>query len=411
MSDVKLHSSPSLSLSRGVGVTLQPGQARTLRVPAAGLLRVTRGALWVTRHGARAQPAPDDVYVAAGQPLALRAGDIGVLIGPSGCGKTTLLRAVAGLERLSAGSIRLGDELVSSARAHVAPEQRRVGMVFQDYALFPHLDVAHNVAFGIRQRPAAERAARVAEVLALVDLAGAQGRFPHELSGGQQQRVALARAMAPAPRLLLLDEPFSNLDVDLRERLAHELRGILKAAGATALFVTHDQLEAFAIGDQIGVMHQGRLHQWDDAYSLYHRPATRFVADFIGHGVFVPARIVPCGDGARLDTPLGPLEHLTDCPLPGAYPQGRCDLLLRADDIVHDDGAPVQARIVRKAFRGSEFLYTLRLASGETLLAHVPSHHNHRVGEWIGIRPEVDHVVTFPVGADHPGRTPAADVR
>ena len=217
--------------------------------------------------------------------------------------------------------------------------------------------------------------------------------------------------MAPAPRLLLLDEPFSNLDVDLRERLAHELRGILKAAGATALFVTHDQLEAFAIGDQIGVMHQGRLHQWDDAYSLYHRPATRFVADFIGHGVFVPARIVPCGDGARLDTPLGPLEHLTDCPLPGAYPQGRCDLLLRADDIVHDDGAPVQARIVRKAFRGSEFLYTLRLASGETLLAHVPSHHNHRVGEWIGIRPEVDHVVTFPVGADHPGRTPAADVR
>ena len=338
-----------------------------------------------------------------GATLALRAGDIGVLIGPSGCGKTTLLRAVAGLERLSAGSIRLGDELVSSARAHVAPEQRRVGMVFQDYALFPHLDVAHNVAFGIRQRPAAERAARVAEVLALVDLAGAQGRFPHELSGGQQQRVALARAMAPAPRLLLLDEPFSNLDVDLRERLAHELRGILKAAGATALFVTHDQLEAFAIGDQIGVMHQGRLHQWDDAYSLYHRPATRFVADFIGHGVFVPAQIVAHeGDGAQLDTPLGPLRHLTDCPLPGAYPQGRCELLLRADDIVHDDAAPVQAQIVRKAFRGSEFLYTLRLVSGETVLAHVPSHHNHRVGEWIGIRPEVDHVVTFPVGADHP---------
>ncbi|MBN8558867.1 MAG: ABC transporter ATP-binding protein [Burkholderiales bacterium] len=357
------------------------------------------------RYPGAAQPAVH------GATLTLRAGDIGVLIGPSGCGKTTLLRAVAGLERVSAGSIRLGDELVSSARVHVAPERRRVGMVFQDYALFPHLDVAHNVAFGIRQRPAAERAARVAEVLALVDLAGAQGRFPHELSGGRQQRVALARAMAPAPRLLLLDEPFSNLDVDLRERLAHELRGILKAAGATALFVTHDQLEAFAIGDQIGVMHEGRLHQWDDAYSLYHRPATRFVADFIGHGVFVPARIVACGDGARLDTPLGPLEHLTDCPLPGAYPQGRCDLLLRADDIVHDDGAPVQARIVRKAFRGSEFLYTLRLASGETLLAHVPSHHNHRVGEWIGIRPEVDHVVTFPVGADHPGRTPAADVR
>ncbi|AVO34011.1 ABC transporter ATP-binding protein [Ottowia oryzae] len=331
-----------------------------------------------------------------GATLGLRAGDIGVLIGPSGCGKTTLLRAVAGLERVSAGEIRLGDEVVSSARVHVAPERRRIGMVFQDYALFPHLDVAHNVGFGLKHLAAAERRARVAEVLALVDLTGSEKRFPHELSGGQQQRVALARAMAPSPRLLLLDEPFSNLDVDLRERLAHELRGILKAAGATALFVTHDQLEAFAIGDQIGVMQQGRLHQWDDAYSLYHRPATRFVADFIGHGVFVPAHIVATADGARIDTPLGTLRNVTDCPLPGADGGERCDLLLRADDIVHDDSAPVKAEVLRKAFRGSEFLYTLRLPSGETVMAHVPSHHDHQIGEHIGIRPAVDHVVTFP---------------
>ncbi len=331
-----------------------------------------------------------------GATLGLRAGDIGVLIGPSGCGKTTLLRAVAGLERVSAGEIRLGDEVVSSARVHVAPERRRIGMVFQDYALFPHLDVGRNVAFGLKHLPAAERRARVAEVLALVDLTGSEKRYPHELSGGQQQRVALARAMAPSPRLLLLDEPFSNLDVDLRERLAHELRGILKAAGATALFVTHDQLEAFAIGDQIGVMQQGRLHQWDDAYSLYHRPATRFVADFIGHGVFVPAHIVATAEGARIDTPLGTLRNVTDCPLPGADGGERCDLLLRADDIVHDDSAPVKAEVLRKAFRGSEFLYTLRLPSGETVMAHVPSHHDHQIGEHIGIRPAVDHVVTFP---------------
>jgi iron(III) transport system ATP-binding protein len=330
-----------------------------------------------------------------GASLGLRAGDIGVLIGPSGCGKTTLLRAVAGLERVSAGEIRLGGELVSSAQRHVPPEARRIGMVFQDYALFPHLDVERNVAFGLKHLGAADRARRVAEVLALVDLAGSGQRFPHELSGGQQQRVALARAMAPAPRLLLLDEPFSNLDVDLRERLAHELRMILKAAGATALFVTHDQLEAFAIGDQIGVMHDGHLHQWDDAYTLYHRPATRFVANFIGHGVFVPARVIATGHGAQVDTPLGTLTHLTDCPLPGAYPNNACELLLRADDIVHDDDAPVKAQIVRKAFRGSEFLYTLKLSSGEIVMAHVPSHHNHKVGEWIGIRPEVDHVVTF----------------
>ena len=302
---------------------------------------------------------------------------------------------MAGLEKVGAGEIRLGGELVGSALASVPPESRRIGMVFQDYALFPHLDVGRNVAFGIAQLSRTERAARVAEVLELVGLAGSEAQLPHELSGGQQQRVALARAMAPKPRLLLLDEPFSNLDVDLRERLAHELRAILKSAGATALFVTHDQLEAFAIGDSIGVMNGGRLHQWDDAYTLYHRPATRFVADFIGHGVFTPARIARRGAAVVVETALGDLADMTECPLPEAFPHGQCDVLLRADDIVHDDAAPTKAQIVRKAFRGSEFLYTLRLTSGETVLAHVPSHHDHKIGEWIGIRAEVDHVVTF----------------
>ena len=258
-----------------------------------------------------------------GASFGLRAGEIGVLIGPSGCGKTTLLRAVAGLEPVSAGEIRLGGELVSHSGSTLAPELRRIGMVFQDY------------------------------------------------------------------------EPFSNLDVDLRERLAHEVRAILKAAQATALFVTHDQLEAFAIGDAIGVMHEGQLHQWDDAYTLYHRPATRFVANFIGHGVFTPATLREVNQQVMVKTALGELSDVAECPLPCAYAQGECDVLLRADDIVHDDEAPVKAEIIRKAFRGSEFLYTLRLASGETVLAHVPSHHNHTVGEWIGIRAEVDHVVTF----------------
>ncbi len=342
------------------------------------------------RYAGRPQAAVQNVS------LGLRAGDIGVLIGPSGCGKTTLLRAVAGLEPVSGGQISLTGQVVSSATASVPPEERRIGMVFQDYALFPHLSVGRNIAFGIHKLPRAEQAARVAEVLALVGLAGSEQRFPHELSGGQQQRVALARALAPRPQLMLLDEPFSNLDVDLRERLAHEVRGILKAAGATALFVTHDQLEAFAIGDTIGVMHEGRLHQWDDAYTLYHRPATRFVADFIGHGVFAPATLLQRGGNVVAQTPVGELTDLAECPLPASYPGGECDVLLRADDIVHDDSAPVQAQIVRKSFRGSEFLYTLRLASGQTVLAHVPSHHDHALGEWIGIRAEADHVVTFP---------------
>ncbi|AOG24824.1 ABC transporter ATP-binding protein [Acidovorax sp. RAC01] len=345
------------------------------------------------RYAGRSQAAVQGVT------LGLHAGDIGVLIGPSGCGKTTLLRAVAGLERVTGGEIRLTKGLVSSATLSVPPEQRRIGMVFQDYALFPHLSVGRNVAFGIHQLPRAEQAARVREVLHLVGLEGSENRYPHELSGGQQQRVALARALAPRPQLMLLDEPFSNLDVDLRERLAHEVRGILKAAGATALFVTHDQFEAFAIGDVIGVMHEGHLHQWDDAYTLYHRPATRFVADFIGHGVFAPATLVQRGNNVVAQTPLGELTDLHECPLPSSYPEGECDVLLRADDIVHDDHAAVKAQIVRKSFRGSEFLYTLRLASGHAVLAHVPSHHDHAVGEWIGIRAQVDHVVTFPRAA------------
>jgi len=327
--------------------------------------------------------------------LSLRAGDIGVLIGPSGCGKTTLLRAVAGLEPVSGGKVLLSHRVVSQAGHTVPAEERRIGMVFQDYALFPHMDVGRNVGFGIEHLPKAERAGRVAEVLALVGLEGAEKRFPHELSGGQQQRVALARALAPKPDLLLLDEPFSNLDIDLRERLAQEVRNILKAAQATALLVTHDQLEAFAIGDVIGVMNEGQLHQWDDAYSLYHRPATRFVADFIGHGVFTPATLREVNGQVVVDTPVGELTDVAECPLPCAFEGGQCDVLLRADDIVHDDHAPVKAEIIRKAFRGSEFLYTLRLASGDLLMAHVPSHHDHKLGEWIGIRAEVDHVVTF----------------
>jgi iron(III) transport system ATP-binding protein len=343
------------------------------------------------RYRAPNGAAAASIEAVSGVALSLAAGDMGVLIGPSGCGKTSLLRAIAGLETLSSGRLLMDGDVLADEVTHMAPHRRRIGMVFQDYALFPHMSVRQNVAFGIESLARAEREERVAEVLALVGLADLADRAPHELSGGQQQRVALA----PRPRLLLLDEPFSNLDADLRERLAHDIRGILKAAGMTALFVTHDQLEAFAIGDVIGVMHQGRLEQWDDAYSLYHRPATRFVADFIGHGVFTPAQVVSTPAGPRVRTPLGELEDAAECPLPGAYPGDACDVLLRADDIVHDDAAPVKARIERKAFRGSEFLYTLRLASGEQVLAHVPSHHDHQVGEWIGIRAVVDHVVTF----------------
>ncbi len=325
----------------------------------------------------------------AGVSLHLQPGQMGVLIGPSGCGKTTLLRAIAGLEPVHSGAVHIDDHLVSSAQWQLPAEQRRIGMVFQDYALFPHLTVAGNVAFGLYAWARPQQMARVAEVLNWVGLDGSEQRYPHELSGGQQQRVALARALAPKPRLLLLDEPFSNLDVDLRERLAKEVRLILKQAQTTALFVTHDQLEAFALGDVIGVMSQGRLEQWGDAYTLYHEPATRFVADFIGHGVFLPGRVVLEGGQAVVHTALGALA------VPPDTAPGECDVLFRADDIVHDDDAPLKAVIREKSFRGSEFLYTLQLVSGEQLMAHVPSHHDHHLGEAIGIRAALDHVVMF----------------
>jgi iron(III) transport system ATP-binding protein len=331
--------------------------------------------------------------------LSLTQGQLGVLIGPSGCGKTTLLRAIAGLEKVSGGEIRMQGRSLSSTQAQVPPEQRRMGMVFQDYALFPHLSVADNIAFGLFDQPLAKRRERVQAMLDLVGLNAVADGHPHQLSGGQQQRVALARALAPEPELLLLDEPFSNLDIELRERLAHELRDILQQAGITALFVTHDQMEAFALGDRVGVMHQGRLWQWDSPYQVYHRPANRWVAGFIGHGVFASAQWQDTPEGSRtLQTPLGPLSETMDVNTRSSTPltEENCEVLLRADDVVHDDDAPVKAEILRKVFRGAEFLYTLRLANGQELLAHVPSHHDHQVGEWIGIRLQADHVVVFP---------------
>ncbi|WP_430869502.1 ABC transporter ATP-binding protein [Cupriavidus basilensis] len=326
--------------------------------------------------------------VVNGLSFTLARGSIACLLGPSGCGKTTVLRAIAGFEPLREGRILLDGAVMSSPGFAVAPEHRRIGMVFQDYALFPHLSVADNVGFGLHAARRGERAARVGEMLALVGLAGSGGKFPHELSGGQQQRVALARALAPRPELLLLDEPFSNLDVDLRERLSLEVRAILKAQGTTAILVTHDQYEAFAMADEIGVMHAGAIEQWDSAHNLYHRPATRVVADFIGQGVLMPGRLEsPHAVALELGT-LHSREAL-------GMPPATVDVLIRPDDIVHDDASPLRAEILNKAFRGAEILYTLRLAGGGRVLSLVPSHHDHAVGEHIGIRVEVDDVVAF----------------
>ncbi|MFJ9533049.1 ABC transporter ATP-binding protein [Herbaspirillum sp. NPDC101396] len=336
--------------------------------------------------------------------FALRSGELGALIGPSGSGKTTLLRAIAGLEQPQSGSILLDGQLLDGPGVRIAAEQRRIGMVFQDFALFPHLDIEANIGFGLHSSHGdkQQRRRRMQDMLELVGLGGMQSKFPHQLSGGQQQRVALARALAPQPRLLLLDEPFSSLDVELRERLAEEVRRILKQAGITALMVTHDQMEAFAVGDVVGVMQQSRLEQWDQPYALYHRPATRFVADFIGHGMFVPGALVGAAGDMAMETPLGRLHDVSRImeTLQSSATHGApFDVLLRSDDIVHDDLSPFKARVVRKSFRGADFLYTLRLDDGLELLSLVPSHHDHAIGESIGIRLDVNHVVAFPRAA------------
>ena len=335
--------------------------------------------------------------------MSIARGSIGCLLGPSGCGKTTVLRCIAGFESIEQGEILINSTVVSTPGTVVPPERRRIGMVFQEYALFPHLSVAANVAFGLHQMPRTERGRRVTELVEAVGLGGLEPKFPHELSGGQQQRVALARALAPRPDLLLLDEPFSNLDVDLRERLSLEVREIIKASGATAILVTHDQHEAFAMADEIGVMHEGRIVQWDSAYNLYHRPVNRFVADFVGQGVFLPASVL---NSQQVEIELGVLDG--DIPhgcLQGCATCGRgcsAEVLLRPDDVVHDDASETLAEVVHKAFRGAEILYTLRLESGRKVLAMVPSHHNHALGERIGIRLDVDHVVAFsPRDAEH----------
>jgi iron(III) transport system ATP-binding protein len=326
--------------------------------------------------------------VVRGLGFMLPAGRIGCLLGPSGCGKTTVLRCLAGFEPINGGTIALSGRIVSEPGRLTPPEDRRIGMVFQDYALFPHLSVAGNVGFGFGRRPSVQAQSRIAEMLRLVGLAGAGDTYPHELSGGQQQRVALARALAPQPDLLLLDEPFSNLDIDLRERLSLEVRDIIKASGTTAILVTHDQHEAFALADEIGVMHDGRIEQWDAAYELYHRPATRFVADFVGQGVFLRGSVTGPG---MLKTELGELGTTHGTPRNGVV-----DVLLRPDDIIHDDESPWRAEVAAKAFRGADFLYTLKLASGTRVLSLVPSHHDHAIGEKIGIRLAIDHVVAFP---------------
>lgn len=334
----------------------------------------------------------DGKAIAQDVSLTLGNGQIGCLLGPSGCGKSTLLRAIAGFEPVMQGSIIMEQRTLSSTKKMVVPEKREVGMVFQDLALFPHLTIADNIAFGLLNMSASQKSERIHELLALVGLSDMAERYPHSLSGGQQQRIALARAMAPKPKLLLLDEPFSGLDASMREVLVPEVREMLLKEEMSALLVTHDQMEAFAIADQVSVMQAGRIHQSDTPYTIYHQPQTRFVADFIGQGEFLKATVI---NDHAVDSPLGILTS----PRPHGFTLHQSiEVLVRPDDVLHDDDSDILAKIVTKQFRGSHFLYQVALPSKQLLYCFASSHHNHALGESIGIKLDLDHLVMFEHG-------------
>ena len=312
----------------------------------------------------RSESAVDEIS------LSVRDGELLTLLGPSGCGKTTTLRLIAGLERPTAGTVRVDGETVADGASSLEPENRDIGLVFQDFALFPHLTVEENIAFGLTDADEAERRERVADLLDLVSLAGYADRTPDRLSGGQKQRVALARSLAPEPEVLLLDEPFSNLDVRLRTETREEVRRILKEAGVTAVSVTHDQEEALSISDRVAVMHDGGIEQVGRPEAVFEHPESRFVAEFLGQAGFLSGRFE---DGV-VETGIG---RLTESMLKGTsdeYDGAAVDVLVRPDDL---RAVPTEGRgdgtIVNRTYTGPSFVYDVELDAGEV----VHCQHNH----------------------------------
>ena len=319
--------------------------------------------------------------------LAVHQGEILSLLGPSGCGKTTILRAIAGFERVIAGTIVLSEQLVSSKDMMVPTEHRHIGMVFQEYALFPHLRVEKNIAFGLSHLSRSQQKAIVDDLLTLTGLRGLEHRYPHELSGGQQQRVALARALALRPVLLLLDEPFSNLDPDMATRMQQDLHALLRQTKTTAILVTHDHDEAFAMADKVAVLHRGRMEQFDTPEAIYHLPTTPFVADFVGQADFIAGTVT----NSLVTTEIG------EFPNTKKFSTGtKVVVMIRPDDIHIVPAKGASAHILGRQFKGSENLYTIQLRSGQIVHSSESSLTLYEVGTAIALRVAATHTVLFP---------------
>ena len=316
--------------------------------------------------------------------------EIGCILGPSGCGKTSLLRAIAGFESVSSGTILKDGICITNSVENTPVANRNMGMVFQDYALFPNMDVKSNIVFGLKNSTELEKDNRVNYLLDLVNLVDCKNKYPHQLSGGEQQRIALVRALAPSPDIILMDEPFSNIDQDIKEELVSDVRLLLKELAITSIIVTHDQNEAFNLADKVAIMNNGTIQQVGIPYDIYHKPVNKFVANFIGLGTFLPLKKNNKGD---FEIPLGPLDNnrikneLTKF--------DNLEMLIRPDDIIHNDLSMKKAKILEKQFRGAEFLYKLLYNNEHQILCYAPSHHNHEIGELIGIEIDIQHYVIF----------------
>lgn len=319
--------------------------------------------------------------------LTVEEGEIVALLGPSGCGKTTTLRLIIGFEAPDTGRIEIAGRVVADVRTFVPPESRGIGIVFQDYALFPHLTVAENIAFGIKRLPPEERSRRTERALRITEMKDLAGRYPHELSGGQQQRVALGRAMAPGYEAVLLDEPLSNLDADLRAQLRGQLRRVLKKTQKTAILVTHDQDEAFQIADRVGVLNQGRLEQVGTPEEIYQAPASRFVADFVGAADFIPGTVLR--EGIRTD--LGLFAN------PNGLPIGsRVDVMIRPDEVTIAPDPDGRAVVTDRLYLGADKVYTLRLPSEVHIRSNQHSTPSLSKGTRVAVTVSPSHVVAFP---------------
>ena len=320
--------------------------------------------------------------------LKINTGEIVSLMGSSASGKTSLIRSIAGFHNITSGVIRIDNQIVNDFNKCVDVAERNVGVIFQDLALFPHLTVRENILFGLHKEDTAQKQKRAQKLEELLNIENITDRYPNQISGGQQQRVAIARAIAPKPNILLLDEPFSALDYELKDNLMSDIMKLIKSEKITAILITHSAEEAFKMSDKIAFISNNTITQFANPYDIYHRPNSKEIANFFGISSYIKAKIT---DSSHISCVLGDFVGIADRFKNGA----EVDLLIRPDDIIHDDDSLFSARVTEKTFRGSDFLYELELRDGQRVFCYAPSHHNHQINEVIGIKLNLDHLVIF----------------